>query len=343
MNKRKFRTKLFQQFSVSIVILIMMVSCGNSDGVTDPPESVQPWSVGEHGQLSVHGTNLVDRSGNPIVLRGMSLCWSQWGGRYFNEETIKWLRDDWKCTAIRAPLGVEFGGYLEHPDQEYQKVTDAIDACIKLGLYVIVDWHDHHGEDHLEHAKTFFGKISEAYGGKPNIIYELYNEPIHVSWKNDIKPYAEALIQIIRANDPKNVIVVGTSTWSQDVDDVIGNRINDANTMYTLHFYTGTHRQELRDKAETALNAGIPIFVTEWGLSEASGTGAIDIDETNLWVNFLEKYYLSWCNWSVINKDESSAALLPSTSSLGGWSINELTQSGQIIRDYLIRMNGGSK
>src|SRR3990172_3859019 len=68
--------------------------------------------VERFGLIKTAGNKLVDKNGNPIVLRGMSLFWSQWIGKYYNYDCIKWLRDDWKCTVVRAAMGVESGGYL---------------------------------------------------------------------------------------------------------------------------------------------------------------------------------------------------------------------------------------
>lgn len=334
MRSNKLMKKLLSLF----IIAVLIVSCGNSDAVTEQTNE-NSTIVSNHGQLSIVGTNLVDKNGEAIALRGMSLFWSQWGGDYYNEATIKWLRDDWKCTVIRVAVGIENGGYLENKYQEYQKATAVIDACIKLGIYVIVDWHDHHAENHQNEAIAFFNNISENYGDLPNVIYEIYNEPLDISWNDVLKPYAQVLVNTIRANDSTNVIIVGTPNWSQDVDAVINNKINDPNVAYALHFYTGTHREWLRGKAVRAMNAGVPLFATEWGLSEANGSGDIDLVESGLWLDFLEQNNLSWCNWSMINKDESSAALLPATSALSGWDSNQLTESGNMIRDYLIQKN----
>ena len=321
-----------------LLIFSINISCSNSDGPTEQGNE-DSTIVELHGQLSIDGINLVDKNGEAIALRGMSLFWSQWGGDYYNEETIKWLRDDWKCTVVRVAVGIENGGYLDNPYDEYQKAKVVIDACIKLGIYVIVDWHDHHAQDHTYEAVSFFDNISKTYGDQPNIIYEIYNEPLDVSWNNVLKPYSETIINTIRSNDSTNVIVVGTPNWSQDVDAVINNKINDPNVAYALHFYTGTHKEWLRDKAIRAMNAGVPLFATEWGLSEANGTGEINLVETGLWLDFLEQSNLSWCNWSIINKDESSAAILPTTTILSGWSESQLTESGKMIREYLIQEN----
>jgi len=322
------------------MIFLLPLALGNCEKSNTEAEIKEKTIVDHLGQLKISGTHLVDQYNNVVVLRGMSLFWSNWGGYYYNEETIQWLRDDWKCTVIRAAIGVDAdGGYIESRSTELAKLYTVIDACIELGIYVIVDWHTHHAEDHISEAIEFFRTVSAKYGNHPNIIYEIYNEPLDISWVNVIKPYAEGIISVIRENDTNNVIVVGTRTWSQDVDDVIGNRIDDPNVAYSLHFYTGTHQQSLRDKATSAITAGIPVFASEWGLSQADGNGDLDMAETNLWLYFLERNDMSWCNWSIINKDESSAALLPSTTTRSGWDKDELTQSGRFIRTYLISQN----
>src|SRR5690606_716311 len=69
-------------------------------------------AVGEHGQLRVEGNRLVNQEGKSLQLRGMSFFWSQWIGKYYTYETVKWLRDDWRCNAVRVAMAVEHEGYL---------------------------------------------------------------------------------------------------------------------------------------------------------------------------------------------------------------------------------------
>ena len=128
--------------------------------------------------MSVLGNKIVDKDGKPVALYGMSLFWSQIKGKYYNYDCIKWLRDDWNCTVVRAALGVEVAdeldGYLVNKEKEYNKIITVIDACIDLGIYVIVDWHDHHAHNNKQEAIEFFTKIASKYGNTPNIIYEIY-------------------------------------------------------------------------------------------------------------------------------------------------------------------------
>jgi endoglucanase len=147
------------------------------------------------------------------------------------------------------------------------------------------------------------------------------------------------VVPAIRAIDPDNLIVAGTPTWSQDVDIAAADPLPFANIAYTLHFYAGTHRQELRDKALRAMELGVALFVTEWGTSEASGDGTLDEAETRLWREFMETHKLSHLNWSIIDKDETAAALLPGAPGTGPWTDDMLTPSGVVVRQMLREMN----
>ena len=46
-----------------------------------------------------------------MQLRGMSLYWSQWIPKYYTANTVKWLRDNWKVTVVRAAMAVKPDGY----------------------------------------------------------------------------------------------------------------------------------------------------------------------------------------------------------------------------------------
>ncbi|WP_206185847.1 glycoside hydrolase family 5 protein [Sphingosinicella sp. BN140058] len=295
-------------------------------------------AVERHGALRVEGNRIVDVHGDPVVLRGMSLFWSQWGGEFYNPGAIRWLRDDWNVNVVRAAIAVHHGGYMEHPARETRKAEAAIDAAVALGLYVIVDWHAHQPEP--EAASRFFAHIARKYGHLPNVIYETWNEPLREhDWSKVIKPYHLAVIPKIRAIDPDNLIVAGTQTWSQDVDKAAADPLPFSNLAYTLHFYAGSHRQDLRDKASAALAKGAALFVTEWGSTNADGDGPVDVDETGRWWAFLETNRLSYLNWSVSTKKESSAALRPGAGPRGHWHADQISASGRLVRTQLRALN----
>lgn len=296
--------------------------------------------VSRHGRLRVQGNRIVDKNNKPVQLRGMSLFWSQWIGKYYNPSVVNWLRDDWGCTIVRAAMAVGSGGYLENPEAEKKKVVAVVDAAIAAGIYVLIDWHDHEAQKNTPAAEKFFGEMAKRYAKVPNVIYETFNEPLqNVSWTRDLKPYHAAVIRSIRRSDPNSLIVCGTPMWSQRVDEASKDPLKFPNIAYTLHFYATTHRQGLRDAAQTALDNGIALMVTEFGTTEASGNGVIDYDETRKWWQFLDANSISWCNWSVADKAEASAAIKPGASERGGWPLSVVTASGQFVREELRRKN----
>lgn len=291
-----------------------------------------------HGALTVQGNRILDAHGQPIALRGMCLFVSQWIGKYYNANAIKWLRDDWHCTVIRVPMGVENGGYLDNPQVELQKVKTVVQASIDLGIYVIIDWHDDHANSHVNQSKAFFENMAKTYGKYPNVIFEPWNEPLKMRWATIVKPYHEAVIPVIRAYS-NNLIICGAPTWSQDVDIASRDPIDGPNIAYTLHFYAATHKQALRKKAATALSHGVALFVTEWGVCESNGSGKFDAVETQNWLDFMDQNQIGWCNFSVGDKAETSAALVPGAAADGGWTLPMLTDSGRLVRSQLRKEN----
>jgi endoglucanase len=326
---------------LSFILVVICSFVKTEDGIASEKEKAKRTIVNHLGLIHVKGNKIVDQYETPIALHGMSLFWSQWGGRFYNADCIRWLRDDWKCTIIRAVCGIHSDGYLANPETELAKITTVIDACIDLGIYVIVDWHDHSAEKHLSQSKEFFRTIARKYGSNSNLIYEIYNEPSRVSWDDVIKPYAEEVLAVIRQYDHDNLVIIGTPQWAQDVDVAAQAPISDANVAYSFHFYTSDkwHKQNLRDKAIAAIKNGLPIFITEYGISESNGNGTIDSLETTKWFSFVDEYGLSTCNWSVMDKDETSAALVRGADQNGYWKDSDLSFSGKIIRNRICTMN----
>lgn len=275
--------------------------------------------------------------GTVAQLRGMSLFWSQWMPQFYNASAVRWLRDDWRVDVVRAAMGVHRGGYLEHPRREAAKVRAVIEAAIDCGVYVIVDWHAHLRA--LEAACRFFAGIARDYASYPNIIYETWNEPdSRYDWAKSIKPYHERVISRIREHDPRNLVVAGTPHWSHRADIAAADPLTLPNVAYSLHFYAGSNASSLRTVATLALRRGSALMVTEWGTCRADATGAVAEDECRRWFDFLEQEKLGYVNWSIADKVETAAALLPDARADGGWSEAELSASGRFVREQLRRM-----
>nr|AAF18152.1 endo-1,4-beta-glucanase precursor [Dickeya chrysanthemi] len=280
--------------------------------------------------LSVNG-NKIYAGEKAKSFAGNSLFWSNngWGGKkFYTADTVASLKKNWKSSIVRAAMGVqESGGYLQDPAGNKAKVERVVDAAIANDMYVIIDWHSHSAKNNRSEAIRFFQEMARKYGDKPNVIYEIYNEPLQVSWSNTIKPYAEAVISAIRAIDPDNLIIVGTPSWSQNVDEASRDPINAKNIAYTLHFYAGTHGESLRNKARQALNNGIALFVTEWGAVNADGNGGVNQTETDAWVTFMRDNNISNANWALSDKNEGASTYYPD-------SIN-LTESGKKVKSII--------
>ena len=294
--------------------------------------------VDRHGHLNVHGNQIVDQSGQPIALHGMSLyCWGPQGAQFYNASAITHLAQDWKCTVIR--IAILPRAYQRNPTNEINRVKTVMDACITNGIYAIVDWHSMRGaQNNIPSAQAFFTTVATAYGNTPNILYETWNEPEHEPWPV-IKTYHEAIIPVIRALDPANLIICGSRNWDQQLAEASQNPLTiSTNLAYSIHFYAATHRQHLRDNGTVALTNGLALFATEYGTSEASGGGRFDPDETRLWWNWLAANHLSCANWSMAALGETSAALQPGANATGPWPDDQLKPSGRLVRAYIIRM-----
>lgn len=284
--------------------------------------------------------NKVLFGGKAGSISGNSLYWSIWGPeKYYNADVVRWLKNDWSSDVVRAAMAVSENGtygYLHDANTHKAHVKRVVDAAIANDMYVIIDWHSHHAHHQRDAAVGFFREMAQTYKNSPNVIFEIYNEPLAVSWSHDIKPYAVAVIDAIRGAGANNLVVVGTPSWSQRVDEAANDPLSDKiNVAYTLHFYAGTHGQDLRNKAAYALSKGIPLFVTEWGAVNADGNGGVNQGETYAWVEFMKNNNISNANWALSDLSEGSAALTPGASTSGGWTNNQLTASGALVKSII--------
>jgi hypothetical protein len=312
------------------------VACGEGDGEqttepeptptepdpTDPPPAGTP--VERHGDLHVCGADMCNEDGETIQLRGVSSMWLHWQTQPYaqNLSALEWMRDNWNIEVFRVAMGVEpEGAYLSDPQGWKAEVEKVIQNAAEAGVYVIVDFHAHQAHQHRPAAVAFFTDLADRYGHLPNIIWEPYNEPEQVSWSGTVKPYHEAVVAAIRAQDPDNIIVLGTPTWSQDVDVAAADPVAGTNLMYTLHFYSCTHAAWNRDKADVAIDRGAALFVTEWGASAADGglDGRVCLDEAQRWVDWMEANGISWTAWKLDVGNDSTNLLSAGAPLTGGW------------------------
>lgn len=318
---------------LAICLMAVMASCGSKAFGQKNAEQVADKKV---SALSVKGLQLVNEKGKPVVLHGVSYGWHQFWPRFYNASSVDYLVNDWGAQVVRASMGVELeGAYIDNPEMGINCVQTVVDAAIEHGAYAIIDWHSHGLR--TEEAKDFFKKMATRYKGVPNVIYEVFNEPVEDSWA-DVKAYSIEVIKVIRSIEPDAVILVGSPHWDQDIHIAADDPITGYdNLMYTLHFYANTHKQDLRDRGDYALSKGLPLFVSECASMEASGDGDINVEEWNKWLEWMQKHSISWVVWSVSDKDETCSMLYPSASSEGNWKDEDLKTWGKMVRDELKR------
>ena len=278
-------------------------------------------------------------------MRGISIGWHNLWPRFYNSEAVVRLHDDWGCGLFRAAIGADdldellngttyHPGYITDPQGALQKLFAVVDGAVSCGAYIIVDWHSH--VLHLEEATEFFTAVAERYKGVPNVIYELFNEPVGDSW-TDLKAYAESLIATITSIDASHpLILMGCPRWDQAIGEPAADPITSYdNVMYTMHFYAGTHKEWLREATDSAMAAGLPVFISECASMTASGDGPLDLDSWKEWTDWASARGLNMVLWSFSDKDESCSMLTPEALSEGPWPEEGIKPWGRIARDFV--------
>ncbi len=291
--------------------------------------------------LKVRGTKLYSEN-QEIVLHGVSSHGLSFYPEYVNEKTFTFFKDNWKINAFRLAVYTEeengfCAGDLENCLKLLNLIDKGVSIAVKENLYVIIDWHilsDSNPLTNVDKAIKFFGYVSGHYQNVPNVIYEICNEPNKNCTLADIKNYANQIIPVIRKNSPESLIVVGTTTWSQDVDKMADSPLPYDNLCYSLHFYSSTHTKELRDKADYALSKGLPIFVSEFGISPASGNGPINYEDTKEWLDYLKEKKLSHFAWALANRDETCCFIKPECKKLTDFTLDDYTDCGKHLSDW---------
>ena len=316
--------------------------------------------VSYYGAIHTSGGKLIGAKNNQeAMLRGMSLFWSDATGLpYYKKDVISWAVDNLKIDVFRFAMGItcysstsqKSNGCVDSADslfhgysyatapESYMAIVDKmVEAAIENDVYIIIDWHSHRAEYEKAMAKTFFSAVSKKYANIPNVIYEVYNEPVNTGW-GTIQSYANEIIGEIRKNT-ENLALVGTPNWSQ-LTNYGG--VNGTNVGYVFHFYAGTHKVgSFGSKITQAKSSGSPVFITEWGTVNADGAGSADQGATNDWISFMEQNKISNCNWSLrqTNGKETSGMFEGSEelSSQGLLEKATYSSSGNLVKSYLTK------
>lgn len=313
-------------------------------------------------RLQVEGTQLTV-GGESVTMKGISFGWHNLWPRFYNKDAVATLHDDWGCKIFRAAIGADSharadnpgcrGGYMDEPQFALESLYAVVDGAIEKGAYVIVDWHSH--IIHTEEAVEFFRNVATRYADRTNVIYELFNEPVCRSFEeersyedlgnpeamaaywSDLKEYAGRIIPVIDScSNVHPLILMGCPCWDQRVDLPAADPIEGYdNLMYTMHFYAATHKDDLMERSDQALKAGLPLLVSECAACEASGDGAMDLESWEKWNAWMSANGISALTWSIADKNETCSMLTPDASDGGPWSEDVIKEWGRTVKDWI--------
>ena len=316
-----------------------MISCAKErNGKTTP--------FGVNGKLHVDGSSLMNEHNQPCQLKGISTHNISLYPEYVNEACFTELTDKFGMSLLRIAMysaeADDVLGYADGDDAHRAKlekmILEAAEISAKLGIYMIVDWHillDYDPNMHTDKAIQFFQNVCPKLKAYDHILYEICNEPnMDTTWAQ-ITTYANQVIPVIRDIDPDKVIIVGTPVWSQRVDEAAKAPLSYPNLVYTLHFYADTHKDGLRQLMVEAINDGLPVFVSEFGICDASGNGPINDEETKNWIDLMNQYNVSYALWNLSNKAETSAILAPTCTVSSGFAEDDFSECGKRVAGYM--------
>jgi endoglucanase len=298
-------TRRLYTLCVCLLALALLMGVANA-------QAQKPW-------LHVDGNQIKDPAGNPVTLRGVSVL----PGEHHNEcttcnnkpmsEMIAWQADGsrgWYSRVLRLPVTT---AKVKDPATSFATHIDPyVQQAIALNQYVIVDLHlvsnyDVNGSGGVKQqfVMDFWKYVAPRYANTPNVIFEIFNEPVNpdnwTSWKNFIQP----VIDSIRAVAPNNLILVGSPQWSTRVNSAVTSPLTGGNLVYVYHIYPNqgaASAANLNAKFGNAANT-IPVMLTEFGWNQDPNySDGVTFGTTGGWGtpfrNYIDAHpWISWQGW----------------------------------------------
>lgn len=341
--------------SILAASALMLLGCSGENSVEVTSEvlgpSVVPERVGpvsQYGQLmagapeglgQIYGSCEGAVAGKEVQVRGMSLYWSvgnKSATQFYTEDGINAMVRDMNIEIVRAAIGTSENwgtkGYILDSAKQQDMIRQVVNGAVKNDIYVIFDWHSHTATNQIEDAKRFFEHVASEYGQYDNVIFEVFNEPKQQRW-DAIRDYADTIINVIRKYSD-NLILVGNPYWDQTPHNAIGNEVHDPlhNVAYTFHYYANSHKIASEGlSAVKTMEAGLSVFVSEWGTGDSDGDGTPDLAKNSQWQDWVNQYKLSAANWSASTISEGTAAFTAQS------TMDSLvfSTSGALVKEYL--------
>jgi hypothetical protein len=250
---------------------------------------------GEAGRLEVQGKDLLF-DGKPIRLRGVAVGDPVMGRQGRTTSDYDFLATDWKANVVRIGIHPRIWKHETH-DKVMARLDEDVEAALKNGMFVIIDYHvigwpddyyeipewggekDTYDSD-FKLAKDFWKAVAKRYGKDGRVMFEFWNEPVYQKqdWAPAVgqkwaafKPFMQELLDIVRKHGD-NVVIVSSNRWSYWLKGVKNDLLKGKNVAYAWHIYAGHSKNNPKAWAEALddLQTVAPVLVTEWGFQQGS-------------------------------------------------------------------------
>jgi len=298
--------------------------------------------------LHVVGNSFVNAAGAKVILLGIDI-WNQrvaldGPARPLAQANFRYLANSWNVKVVRIPI---YPPTWATGQDNLTFLQKQVSWANEYGMYAIIDWHavgdiaypNGWNVPSLAVTESFWSTISQAFDGKPGVMYEIYNEPSELTW-NQWQGYAQQIVNVIREYDPNTVILVGGVDSSFDLSGVPKLPVSGTNIGYVVHpypngcSYLGESGSTCWDSAFGNTAAAYPVFATEWGYYTSDQSLCAD-SISNLNFNgyatkllaYMQGKGISWSAW-VWNPYGCPTMLL-------SWTRYKTTQYGQFVQNAL--------
>lgn len=300
-------------------------------------------------EFRTEGNIIVDNLGNEIIFRGVNIPDPIWvsAQQYVLQPDDKFFDTirAWGANIIRIP--VHPGVWKAEGSQRSLQVLDRVVArAAEHGLSVIIDYHAigwiPTGEFAItskdwdlpydlyrtskEELRAFWDAVSKRYATNEAVVfYEIFNETVFPQWSVNgacegisdedwimWRNIAEEITDVIRANDPDSMIIIGGLNWSYDLRFVASHPINRKNLVYGGHIYPNKTECGSWETMFGEVRMGYPIFFTEIGFgpgepeNEYPGPGQFR-DDLKI---YIDEHRMSWTAWAFSTEAWSTPNLL---------------------------------
>ena len=255
-----------------------------------------------NGRLHVTGSKLMNQNNEEFRITGASMSNNAIDEAHQYEYSIKSFSTlkGWGANGVRMWIDglAAYNNAYHYIGNEEEYMTNlftAIDNAIANDLYIVIVWdsQDPNDDPMIDNATQAFTTIANHYPNDPHILYEIWNEPNSSTGWSTIKEYANQIIPVIRNISPDSIIIVGTPNFNRRVDQVIGKELNFNNIMYAHHMYMNTLDDNNIGYLQSAIDAGVPIFETEWAGTVQEAGNEIASAHAIAFASLLNKYNIS--------------------------------------------------